>query len=109
VDNYFYKHPYKFYPVVEREELVGCVSVDDVKRLPKQEWPAHSARELAAPCNRQNTIRPDAEAVEALSTMSHANVSRLMVVDHGRLLGVVALKDLMNFLSRKLELEPETA
>jgi hypothetical protein len=31
-----------------------------------------------------------------------------MVVDHGHLLGVVALKDLMNFLSRKLELEPET-
>jgi len=106
VDTYFYKHPYKLYPVVDQGALLGCVSIDDVKRIPRHEWPVHSARELAVPCNSRNTIPPDTEAMEALTRMNRENVSRLMVVDHGRLIGMVALRDLMNFLSRKLELEP---
>lgn len=105
VDNYFYKHPHKVYPLVEQDSLVGCVNIDDVKRIPKSEWATHSARELATPCNPESTIRPDVEAADALSNMSRAHVNRLMVVDHGHLLGIVALKDLMLFFSRKLELE----
>ena len=106
VDQYFYKHPYKLYPVVEQETLLGCVNVDQVKTIPKEEWPNRSARDLAVPCSSENTIEPDVDAVEAISTMNRTQASRLLVVDHGHLLGIVALRDLMNFLSRKLELEP---
>jgi Zn-dependent protease/CBS domain-containing protein len=105
VDDFLYKYPYKSYPVVSDGNLLGCVTLDRVKDVPREEWNARTAESLATPCSPDNTIEPDADAVKALSKMTHSQASRLMVVDHGQLIGIVALKDLANFLSRKLELE----
>ncbi len=105
VEDYLYKYHFKMFPVVEGHRLVGCVSINQVKQIPREEWDRHTAQELAAPCSPENTIPPDADAVRALSAMSRTQTSRLMVVDHGELVGVVALRDLLNFLSRKVELE----
>jgi hypothetical protein len=37
--------------------------------------------------------------------MNQTGASRLMVVDYGRLVGIIALKDLLQFLALKVELE----
>ena len=105
VNEFLYKYPYKFYPVVGQGELKGCISLDQIKQIPKTEWPRVTAEAVAAPCSKDNTIAPDADAAKALSAMSRRQLTRLMVVEHGHLLGVVALKDLLTFLSRKMELE----
>lgn len=105
VEDFLYKYPYKFYPVVEHGQLLGCITLDQVKQVPKDEWERRTAESVAAPCSRDNIVEPETDAAKALSTMSRNHVSRLMVVDHGELVGVVALKDLLNFLTRKLELE----
>ena len=47
--------------------------------------------------------------MQALSNMSRQHVSRAMVVDDGRLVGILTLKDIMQFLSTKIELEGEDA
>ena len=105
IDNYLYKYPYRFYPVMQDGELVGCLTLDQIKLVPKEQWASKTAASLAAPCSPENIIEPEAEATTALSTMSRNHSSRLMVVDHGHLLGIIALKDLAQFLSRKMELD----
>jgi hypothetical protein len=50
------------------------------------------------------TISPDSDALEALGQMQAA-ASRLLVVEGGRLVGVVSLKDLIRFLDLKAELD----
>lgn len=47
------------------------------------------------------------DATEALSTMHQNGISRLMVTDGKRLAGIVTLKDLLKFLSIKMDLEQE--
>lgn len=37
--------------------------------------------------------------------MKRAGASRLMVVERGRLVGIIALKDMLEFLSLKVELD----
>jgi CBS domain-containing protein len=54
-------------------------------------------------------VRPDADAMKALANMARQQVSRAMVVDDGRLVGMITLKDMMQFLSTKIELEGEEA
>ena len=55
-----------------------------------------------------NTIGPDADAIKALSAMNRTGSSRLMVVEgQKKLVGIIALKDLLKFLSVKVELEEE--
>jgi CBS domain-containing protein len=41
----------------------------------------------------------------ALSRMSRTHASRLLVVDGERLVGILTLKDLLEFFSLKIELE----
>jgi CBS domain-containing protein len=43
--------------------------------------------------------------MKALSTMKQSGTSGLMVVEAGRLVGIIALKDLLELLSLKVELE----
>ena len=50
-------------------------------------------------------IAPDTDALAALARMQRSDQSRLLVVDHGSLVGIVTLKDMLDFLSLKLELE----
>jgi Zn-dependent protease/CBS domain-containing protein len=106
VREYVYRHHFKLFPVVDGERLVGCVTTRKIKELPREEWERTSVGVLAADCTEENSIRPDADAMQALARMSGGDVSRLMVVDDaGRLVGILALKDLLAFLSLKIELE----
>ena len=50
-------------------------------------------------------VTPDTDALQLLKKMQETGSRRLLVTDHGHLLAVVSLKDLMNFIATKLDLE----
>jgi Mg2+/Co2+ transporter CorC len=56
-------------------------------------------------CSAATAIAPDADAMEVLSTMSRTQNSRYLVMEGDRLVGVLSLKDMLKFLSVKLDLE----
>ncbi len=105
VEKFVYRHHFKMYPVVEDGRLAGCVSLGRVKQIPREEWSRHTVREIAADCSAGNTIGPEEDALKALALMSKTSSSRLMVTRGDRLLGIVTLRDLMSFLSLKIDLE----
>jgi len=105
VHDYVYKYHHQMFPVQTDSKLLGCISTSQVKQIPRDEWERHSVQELMAPCSEGNTISPETDAVHALSLMQSTGNSRLMVLDQGRLVGVVTLKDLLHFLSLKVDLE----
>lgn len=106
VEDVIYRHHHKMLPVVEEDgTLQGCVSTQDVKGVPKDEWCQRTAGDLSSSCSPENTIGPDEDATKALAVMNRSGQSRLMVVEGDRLVGVLALKDLLNFLSLKVDLE----
>jgi CBS domain-containing protein len=106
VDDYIYKYHFKMFPIVkEPDRLFGCVTTKQVKEIPRGEWPLKSVAELATQCSLENTISPQADAMKALSLMSRTGASRLLVVEGDHLVGIIALKDMLKFLSLKVELE----
>ena len=105
VENYIYQYHYKLFPVVEGGRLVGCITTREVKNVPRDEWDIRTVAEAATGCSADNTIGPDADAMQALSAMSRTGLSRLMVTEGNRLVGIIALKDLIRLLSLKVELE----
>jgi CBS domain-containing protein len=108
VEKYIYREPARILPVVtESNRLAGCVTTDRLKAVPRDVWPAHRVEEIMKPCSPGTTVTPDTASVEALKRMNQSGVSRLMVVDGGRFIAVVRLKDVMDFLSTKLEIEGE--
>jgi Zn-dependent protease/CBS domain-containing protein len=110
VENYVYKYHHKMFPVVtDSQQLVGCVSTEQVKQMPRNEWNRHSLREITQACSPQNTVTPDTNAANVLSIMSHEGDRGLIVVDNNRVVAFVSPQDLLHFLSAKLELEGQDA
>jgi Zn-dependent protease/CBS domain-containing protein len=106
VEDYIYKYHYKMFPVVENTgRLVGCVTTKQVKDVPREEWKRKKVEEISAPCSEENVIDPRVDAMKALSLMTKTGASRLLVATGDHLVGVLALKDMLKFLSVKVELE----
>jgi CBS domain-containing protein len=105
VEDYIYRYHFKLFPVVDEGRLLGCVTLDKVKGVPREERDRHLIGELTRECAEDNTIGPDEDVIKALAIMRKSNRSRLMVVEGDRLVGIIALKDILGFLSLKLDLE----
>jgi Zn-dependent protease/predicted transcriptional regulator len=104
VEDFVYEYHYKMFPVVDDEELKGCITTQQLKEVPKQEWPTKKVGDVVNSCSAENVISPDTDAVKAMALMNRSGNSRLMVVENNRLVGILALKDIMKFLSVKLDL-----
>lgn len=109
MDDYIYRYPYKMFPVVDEGRLFGVVTVNRLKEIPRDEWSFRTVKEIAGTCTELNTIEPDVDAIKALEKMNKTSSGRLMIVERGRLVGILTLKDLLSFLSRRLDFEPPEA
>ncbi len=107
VDHYIYRYHHKLFPVVDDGHLAGCITINRIKEVPREEWDRRTVGEFAGECDSQNTVSPNTDAVRALARMHQTGASRLLVVDNGRLAGILSLKDLLQFLAMKVELEGE--
>jgi CBS domain-containing protein len=105
VDEYIYEYHYKMFPVAADGAVQGCVTTRQVKEVPRTEWESVTVGEIAEPCSENNAIGPDTDVMEALSLMRRTGNSRLLILEDGRLAGVLTLKDLLEFLHLKLDLE----
>ncbi|MFA6957115.1 MAG: site-2 protease family protein [Thermoanaerobaculia bacterium] len=104
VDDYVYRYHHKMFPVLDGERLVGSVTTRAIHELPRAEWDQQTTGTITESCSGENTVSPEADAMKVLGRMSTSGVSRLLVVDDARLLGVITLKDLASFLSVHMEL-----
>jgi Zn-dependent protease/CBS domain-containing protein len=104
VEQYVYRYPHDVFPVNQDDRLAGCVSVRTVKGLPHSEWERMTVGALAEPCGTTNTVGPEDDVLATLKTMRRTGHPRMLVVDHGDLIGMIAAKDLVKALAIKSEL-----
>jgi len=107
VDDYIYRYHFKMFPVVENGNIAGCITTRQVKEIPRSQWVDTKVGDIAKNCSADNTVSPDEDAVKAMSRMNQTGNSRLLVVEQGKLVGVITLKDILRFLSVKIDLEGE--
>ena len=105
VEDYIYRYHFKMFPVVEGpDKLIGCITTRQLDGVPREDWSLRTVRDLASQCSPENTIEPQADAIQALSIMARTGSGRLIVIEGNRMVGVITLKDMLKFLSLKLEL-----
>lgn len=104
IREYAYKYHQSMFPVAENGNLFGCIDLRHLKSLPLSEWGRHAVLEFTRPCTPENSITPEDDATEALARMGRSHTGRLLVVEDSKLVGIIALRDVMQFLSLKIEL-----
>lgn len=105
VQNYVYYHHFKAYPVVSEGRLLGIVSVEALRGIPREEWPSLTVAQVMEACDGTNAIPPTLDTLQALSLMARQGKSRLLVVENDQLLGMISFRDIMEFFNLKVALD----
>lgn len=105
VEDYIYRHYHELFPVVEDSRLLGCIGIAEIRHIPRDRWDLVQVFDAMSPAAPENTVDANTDAVEALAIMRRTGNSRLMVVEDGRLAGLVTLKDLLRLIAFKMDLE----
>src|SRR5579875_3872148 len=105
VQNYFYRYLFVSFPVVNDEgQLVGMVSVNQVKDVPKDSWYEKKVRDVMIKASEIQVLSPNAEAWGTLSLLMRNEFGKIPVVDGERLVGIITRRDIMTRLMIKSDL-----
>jgi Zn-dependent protease/CBS domain-containing protein len=88
------------YPVVEDGRPVGLLALSALAAVPRSEWDSRRVRDVMIPLERVPQLTEDETAVDALADLSSPGSNRGLIVENGRLAGLLSITD----LARALEL-----
>ncbi len=94
--------------VVEAEAIRGIISERDIVHALAKHG-AEALRKLAADCMtpRVITCRPDETIHDVMQTMTSGRFRHLPVVEHGRLVGIISIGDVVKRRIEEVEREAE--
>jgi predicted transcriptional regulator len=104
IERYFLAHGYGGFPVVENGRVLGLISLGEVKKVAPEDYDRSSVQDVMIPLSERLTIAPDEDVSVALQRMAEEDLGRLIVMERGRMLGLVTKTGLSRFLQMKLEL-----
>jgi Zn-dependent protease/CBS domain-containing protein len=106
VADYVYRHHYKMYPVLDGSRLLGCITIDALRGVGRDAWGSTTVADVMEQRSESNTVDAGTDTMALLTRMLQpGGRSRYMVVENDRLVGIIALKDLTELLSLKLQIE----
>jgi Zn-dependent protease/CBS domain-containing protein len=107
VDEYFMKYRYTSFPVCESGNVLGIITLNSVKGVPKESWREKTIKNVVTPISQEFILHPEEEAVEALRKIMASDLGRLPVVKGDQVVGVLSRKDIMHLLVIKTDLAPK--
>jgi Zn-dependent protease/predicted transcriptional regulator/ribosomal protein L40E len=105
VSDYFLIHRHGGYPVVKDGEVLGIVTLQCVRTVPKEQRDYVTVRQAMIPCERAVMVKPSVTALDAMQKMARNKVGRVLVADDARLVGIATREDLIRTIQTRQELE----
>jgi Zn-dependent protease/CBS domain-containing protein len=91
------------FPVVEGDRIVGMVSLEDVRKVPRDAWDTTTVGKIMTRAEQLTVVTPQENASEALNRLEGRNVRQAPVVQDGRLVGLLRRRDIMRWLQTQSE------
>jgi len=94
ISDYFLIYHHGGYPVVKNGGILGVITLQGVRSVPKDKLAETKVQEVMIPSERGVVVDPSTGALDAMNKMASNNVGGIIVADQGRLLGIVTREDL---------------
>ena len=90
-------------PVCEDDQLVGIVTVTDIKEISEEQWPFTVARNIMTR-EPLHSVSPDEDLATALGLMGEYNIHQVLVTEDGKLEGLLNRAHVVRYLQGVQEL-----
>ena len=105
VDDYLLQRNVQNLPVVDDDALVGMVTLNEVRDVPKEEWDTTTVEQVMTRRDKIKTVSPGDDLVQAMGDLSgDEEVGTLPVVDSGKLVGLLSRGNLLRYLKLREQL-----
>jgi Zn-dependent protease/predicted transcriptional regulator len=105
VSDYFLVQRHGAYPVVKNGEVLGVVTLQCARNVPKEKREFETVGQAMIPCEQAVTVKPSLTALDAMQKMARNKVGRVLVVNEGQLVGIVTREDIVRTVQTRHELE----
>lgn len=103
MDDVVWKTRYTTYPVAENGHAVGLLPFRRVAEVPRSEWDTRRVRDCMLPRDEVPVVAPNDRLIDAATELAQSDVSRALVLEGDRLVGLLSGTDIARALEiRKL-------
>lgn len=105
VEDYLMRSRESEFCVMEDGRLRGLIALQDVKRVPREQWAEVRVEQAMTREDECPTVRASQGAYEALILLGSEHATQVVVREGGRVVGAITRVDLLAFIRNRLELE----
>ncbi|MDF5724990.1 MAG: site-2 protease family protein [Rhizonema sp. PD37] len=88
-------------------QLVGAISIDDLRSIPTPQWQETQVREVMRPMEQSTTVQSDQPLLEAVQILEQQQLPALPVIrDNGVLVGILEKASVINLLQKRVQVNP---
>jgi Zn-dependent protease/CBS domain-containing protein len=98
MDEVAWSQRYTTYPVMDGGRPIGLLAFRSVARVPRDEWDTRRVRDVMIGRDDVPLLAEDEPAIDALAELSESTINRGLIVDDGRLIGLLSITDLLRAL-----------
>ena len=107
VDEHLLSGHGRCFPVVAAQELLGLISLTDIRNLERERWVDTSVYRAMTPFEQLQTVASGEDARAVLQTLGEKNVNQVPVVDGRWLVGMVSRADILRLIQVRHAMKSE--
>lgn len=104
VHDYVLNSGRRCFPVVDDSRLLGLVTLNDIKGVPRELRLTKTVQETMTPFDKLKWVKPDDDLTDVLQILTTEDVNQLPVVENGSIVGMIARDNLLSFIRTRSEL-----
>lgn len=104
VHEYIMQTDERAFPVLDGDRLVGLVTLEDVRQVPREAWDTTSVEQIMTPAGELDIVSSREDASDALNKLMRRDVRQVPVIENGHLVGIVRRRDIIKWLQIHSEL-----
>lgn len=89
------------FPVVVGSELIGLITLSDLKAYPREEWPATSVYRAMTPYEKLRTVSMRDDLPEVMAQLAAGDVNQVPLVEGKQLLGIIHRSDVFRYIQAR--------
>ncbi|HEX5367897.1 MAG TPA: site-2 protease family protein [Dehalococcoidia bacterium] len=94
----------RVFPVLAGEELLGLITISDLRHVPREDWPATTVYRAMTPLTKLRSVGKRDDLADALSKLATDDIHQVPLLDGKLLVGMVDRSDLLRYMQTQSEL-----
>jgi len=90
IENFFLRYKKQSFPVLYRNNLLGIVTLKNVKKLPRKKWASTKTESIMTKIEDIPALTPKNNSFDALLKMMEFGINQLPVIKNGKFLGIIS-------------------